>query len=451
MVEKALFERPRGCPHPLWDNMEFALRLADGLREGVRAELRHICPVRYSALSPRLRNSLEVALAFLGVYVGIAHLEDTAEPWCVSRRWQVAMEHDPLSTYLEPFKAETRGSKALVLELLRTSQSIDEPQFCLDELAAVLPTLPTDVAEDREINAQMVLSCALAPATALRNRIDPTWSHDLDFWIGLPKNPRCPCSALNLAPNVISTNGRAVLAWARHARPDDAFEWLEGVVIRFPILVLLSDRQVLLNWVPVLCSGEPGADALFHRIPSESLDKSLWLELHRTGPPRNHMSYLPWNMRRDPDIVDAQLLCSSGNGLLFCKCFEVLSDALQREFVPRLVHAMQSDDGSSCERSWLRLLRAKPNLARIPEVALAALSKGWGPKYPGFGEVVNSSSWSSDPAFLHKVADIIPYQRATVELGQSAYRIAEREKGAEPSGRAVPTPFVVISRSCYKC
>jgi hypothetical protein len=309
---------------------------------------------------------------------------------------------------------------------------MDEPQFCLDELADSFPALPAGVTTDREINVQMVLSCATAPSTALCSHLAPEWIHDLDFWIDLPKNATCPCSVWNLVPIEIATNAGVVLSWARHASPGDSIEWLENAVMSSPSMRLLSDRQTLLNWLPQLCSDDPRADELFRRISPESMDKPMWLELLRKGrPPSIFMSHTPWYLRNDPDIVDAQLLCTRGDGRLFCKCFRELADKLQRQFSHRLVQAMLSDsDESSFERSWFRLFRARPNLSRIPEVALAALSKGWGPKHRGFEDFVNSSPWSGDPAFLLAAAGAIPYH----QVRDPAFRLRSEDATRKKQG-----------------
>jgi hypothetical protein len=87
----------------------------------------------------------------------------------------------------------------------------------------------------------------------------------------------------------------------------------------------------------------------------------------------------------------------------------VLNAKLQRQFSHLLVQAMQSDgDESSFERSWFRLFRAKPNLCCIPELALAALAKKWGPRWEGFAGAVRSSAWSGDREFLLAASDFIP-------------------------------------------
>jgi hypothetical protein len=73
-------------------------------------------------------------------------------------------------------------------------------------------------------------------------------------------------------------------------------------------------------------AAELGSTALLRRParilvssnPPEHLDKSLWLEVYRQGgPPLDTMSYLARSLRNDPDIVNAQLLCTRGDGRLF--------------------------------------------------------------------------------------------------------------------------------------
>jgi hypothetical protein len=160
-VNKSFFLRPKARSHPLLDDAEFAMRVVHGLAD-IPPERRRLNPVKYSAISPRLQASPEVALAFVGVYGCILHEEGDA-PRSLSRAWKAAYPTDPLPTYLESFLTRPRVAKELVIALLKSAKTSDKPDTCLDELAKIFPTLPSKVRRDREICAQMVLSCALSP------------------------------------------------------------------------------------------------------------------------------------------------------------------------------------------------------------------------------------------------------------------------------------------------
>jgi hypothetical protein len=172
---------------------------------------------------------------------------------------------------------------------------------------------------------------------------------------------------------------------------------------------LFSDRRVLLNWLPLLCSGnERGAESLLYQIPPECLGKDLWLELlakerntHRSYGFPNYLTYMPQSLRQDHEVVGAQLRCcmSMRNDTGFRVVYINLSIELQLQLVHLLVESIQNSSSFSFQLAWENRLR--PELLSLPEVARAAIAKGWGPAFFRFsGDVVASSPWSRAPEFL---------------------------------------------------
>jgi hypothetical protein len=144
-----------------------------------------------------------------------------------------------------------------------------------------------------------------------------------------------------------------------------------------------------LNWLPVVCSDDRRADALLRQISPGALDdKSLWLELLSKSARHGYIHYTSERLRRDYDTVDAQLRSS---GSRFWHDYSSLSVELQLHFKHRLVEAIGAGT-------------ARP-ISGIPEVARAAISEGWGPDDRGFWDIMKSSPWCTDLAFLLSVAN----------------------------------------------
>ena len=110
--------------------------------------------------------------------------------------------------------------------------------------------------------------------------------------------------------------------------------------------------------------------------------------------------------------MDAQLRCclKVKNAHHFLNCFSALPPHLQQQFSCRLVEAIQCADESLFKRPGRGNLRCTwehqqaPEMWQVPEVALAAIAKGWIPQ----SEMVEASPWRHDPAFLISVAKARP-------------------------------------------
>jgi hypothetical protein len=268
----------------------------------------------------------------------------------------------------------------------------------------------------------MVLFSAQARSTVLQPRLDATWTRSGPFWIDLAETHRCPCDAWRFVPAELASDEALIGAWARYARPDEgSVDWLadaaaaaedaaaEDAVAAATTspqnLGLLSDPQVLLNWLPVLCSGTERGAELLRQIPSKCLAKDLWLELlaNVSDDPRDYLSHMPHRLRQNPDVVRAQLQRCTKCEDLFRAVYSELSLDLQLHFAPLLAEAIQSSSASLLDESWVP--RLPPELVRIPEVARAAIVRGWRPGVVVFSdEVVAWSSWSRDRAFLLSAA-----------------------------------------------
>jgi hypothetical protein len=196
------------------------------------------------------------------------------------------------------------------------------------------------------------------------------------------------------------------LKWARHASSQACIDWICWADENFPHLRLMSDRQVVINWIHELRSDIPTAKALYDRIPPACLDKAFWMELLSDGEPCGNICCMPESLRHDPDIVNAQLRCCFGSWYSFLQCFNAFPPQLQHQCSRRLVEAIQSLFDPRYG-AWDEL--QGPEMWQVPEVALAAIAKGWIPQ----SETVEASPWSHDPAFLMSVAKVRPKNEAS--------------------------------------
>jgi hypothetical protein len=402
---------PRGVRHdeqPLLDNADFALRVANGLVDTCEAH-RHWCPVEYHGLSLRLQETPEVAMAFFRLCgSNIRNVPQTLssndQVW--SELWRVATTNCPGAIYFASFQVkpclDLLSSKELVLRILERSKECN-PRDRLVRFGKFFPSFSPVIKNDRDIIAQMVLLGADADSTELQAWLAPDWIHSSGFWIDLATNLRCPCSGWRVAPRNVSSDTNVVLAWARNARPDGAINWIVSAVANYDHLDLLSDRQVLLNWMPELCSHGPEAALLLGRKYPEIIQvKSLWLELLTKGGERDVTSCIPDSLRQDPDIVDAQLQYCANDECMFLRAYARLPVELQLQFAQHLIVAIKRSEKSSFKKRWSHDL--KPELLHVSEVARAAISKGWGPEFNGFEDVVKASPWSKDTEFLLSLA-----------------------------------------------
>jgi hypothetical protein len=143
------------------------------------------------------------------------------------------------------------------------------------------------------------------------------------------------------------------------------------------------------------------------------LDKSLWVELISKGtPPRDYLDYMPDLLRHDPEVVDAHLRwCFGRHDEVFLRFYNGLPLATQLQFAHRLAEAIQKRTDSFFRCHWEEDVHRE--LLLIPEVALAAITRRWGPHYRYFSGVVEASSWSRDPEFLLSVAKLHHDNEAT--------------------------------------
>ena len=79
------------------------------------------------------------------------------------------------------------------------------------------------------------------------------------------------------------------------------------------------------------------------------------------------------------------------------KSYNKLSVDTQLRLKHLLVERMDESISRNCGLS--------PELLGIPDVAHAAISKGWGPGLQGFSSVLKTSPWGKDSAFLLSVAN----------------------------------------------
>jgi hypothetical protein len=419
----------RPTPQPLLDSAEFALRVARGLL-GVPDLQRHACPVTYRRLSPRLRASPEVAMAFVRLHPPNLlfvppELRNNANVWC--ELWEVATTGNsssssstgtgvPATSSDAPSIAKRLATEGLALRLLDEAKSKREIVEALDDFAEVFPSLDTEIQLDRDVNLQMAVACAYSPSTELWARLAPEWIQSREFWIDLAEKHHCKSKPWTHAPapETVAADPAVVLAWVRHARPcfiDSTRDprWVADAVAKFPCLALLADRQVLLNWMPHLFSSwhrdhDETKRRLLEGIPQLVLeDKSLWLELLLSvGDENDPRFHIPASLRHDPDIVDAQLRYPVTKREMFRGCYSTLPLELRHRFAHRLVAAIEGSEDLRFDHGVDMLLA--PDLLRIPEVALAALAKGWDPDSKEKVDAIRESSWTNDPAVLLSLA-----------------------------------------------
>jgi hypothetical protein len=393
---------------PLLDDARFALRLADGLL-GVDESHLDLCPVTYGTLSSRLREMPDVALAYFrawgrSIFDAPLALASDGELW--SELWRAATDSCPVVVYDSFFKRYSNLrppssvlSKELVLNLLDEAKTSGRTQNRLQQLRDFFPHLPPEIQQDRDVNAHMVLFSAQARSTELEKHLAPECIRSGPFWIELVEKHRCPCNAWKFVPVDVASDEALTWAWARNARPvEGSVDWVADATAAFPHLDVLSDRQVLLNWLPELCSRSERGAELFRQIPAECLVKDLWLELlaKEEGTPRDYLSHVPQILRQDHDVVGAQLRLCTLRPDLFRTVYFTLPLELQVPFAPLLAEAILNSTSS---------YPLPPMLLRLPEVARSAIATGWGPGVAGFsGVALRNSPWSRDREFLLSVA-----------------------------------------------
>jgi hypothetical protein len=199
---------------PLLDSTEFALRVARGLRDGVAPRIES----PYRGLSPRLRATPEVALAFVRLHstnILYVPLDLPGNGGICWKLWVAATTHcggsisnidtrsSNIDTRSRPNDNSSTGSgarstspgadscskrrttKGLVLRLLEESTSKEWPEGDLNDFAQVFPCLDPAIQQDQDVNLHMAAACFVAPLTALRDRLAPEWIHSREFWIDL--------------------------------------------------------------------------------------------------------------------------------------------------------------------------------------------------------------------------------------------------------------------------
>jgi hypothetical protein len=428
VMRKAFPNGTRPERHPLLDSEEFALLLARATAGIPDDESRRRLKVTYEDLSDRVRAIPEVALAFVradghNVYYVPDGLSSDAELW--TRIYTAATDTYPYAIFCRYFhpemSPEVMGSKDLLLRVIATAMLPERGNprlypWAHKDLSKAIPAFPPAIRQDREVNMQLVLLSMEKCLTDLHQHYDPGCIQDPSFWIELAERHRCPYSARTSMPAQISTDAAVALKWLRHSYPDVCIEWLCRDDEKFPELHLMSDRQVLINWIPKLSywmhRDDSRANALYGRIPPACLDKALWMELFTRGGACSDVSCaMPESLGHDPDLVDAQLrsCLAARNEYFFLKRFNALPPLLQLQFSCRLVEAIQLANESFFElplgirrSTWER--EQAPEMWKVPDVALAAIAKGWIPT----SETVEASPWSHDPAFLISVAKVRP-------------------------------------------
>jgi hypothetical protein len=396
---------------PLLDNVDFAVHLAAGFaRHRHSGTIVHLlCPVPYWALSHRVQLTPQVALAFLRLDGSDARhlpieLGDSPDAW--AELWKAATDNCPEAIYAPCFLARPCPelvSRDLALRLLMALDP-DETYRVFD-FRELFVDFPPEIKADREINKWLVLSTAGLPRAGLSCLVAAEWARDRDFWTELAEMHQCPTTRWNMVPRKFRRDPSVVLVWARRARPDGGVGWLEDAADNSPQLGLLSDRQVLRNWIPESCRDEARGGGGGRRIALACLDRSVWLEVFATARPLDCLNCVPEALRHDPEIVDAHLRWCAKEGILFLQHYDKLPLATQHQFAHRLVEALLL----SSHLTYLTdvdTYYVNPELLRIPDVAYAAITRGWGPRCASFSSIVKSSPWSNDPTFLLSVAEL---------------------------------------------
>jgi hypothetical protein len=358
----------------LLDSVDFALHLAHRIMSEPDAS-RDLCPVKFRSLSRRVRGTSKVALAYVQLDGSVARhlpmeLSLNREVW--HELWKVATDNCPEAIYspcLMTKPCSELVSKDLVLRLLKSIGS--NTTLHLSDFRQLFLDCSPEIKADREINKWLVLSTAVLPRAGLYCPLAAELANDRDFWIELADAHHCPLSVWASVPTRLQSDAALALAWARHARPERRVNWIEDAIATFPHLGLLSDRQVLLNWVPELYQVDPRAKALLNRIPPDCLNKTLWSELLSKGDPRDYLSCMPECVRHDPEIVDAQLRSCITHDRLFLQCYNKLPLSTQHQLAQRLTEAIQGCPRLSFFCDWDTEL--EPELLRIPEVARSTL------------------------------------------------------------------------------
>jgi hypothetical protein len=394
------------CQRSLLHDADFVRTFARGVADIPDSHRRRWLTIQYHKLPSRLMETPEVALAFVqlrGANISHVPLALKCDAAFGSKLWKVATDNYPAAVYDDCFDAnqcpDLLSSKSLALRLLAWSTSTEDALSRLHDFAKFFRDCSAAVTLDREVNAQMVLSCATVMSTALS--VASVWVQNRDFWIDLAAQYKCPCFGWRFVSDSLATDDGVILAWGRHACPDGSIDWLDT------FRSLLSDRQVVSNWIPELCRDDRRATILLRQIlPEIFADKALWLDQfsRRDADVREYMTCLPETLRTDRDIVEAQLRLNVTHPELFLQRFTELTPELQQQFVPLLVEAIESSRDSSFVSVWGWALA--PEHLSFPDVALAAIAKGWGPGCTWFSRVVEACPWSNDPEFLLRVAKV---------------------------------------------
>ena len=391
----------------------------------------------YRGLSSRLRSTPEVALAYVRLHpTNILYvprdLRSNGQIW--GELWDAATtgkggsggndtddsspDSGANSTSSDAQSGSERlATKGLVLRLLKESNCKEWPEGALNDFAEIFPSLVPEIQQDRDVNLQMALACALVPTTELRDRLAPKWIQSRDFWIDLAEKHRCQHDSWTHvpAPEAVATDAAVVLAWARHApaglvdgSSGGRVRWIAHAVAKYPRLALLADRAVLLNWMPHFFKR---TKMLFRdRIPRTLLrDKSLWLELLPSlGDGTYAGRHIPRRLRFDRDIVDAQLRCPVTKWKTFKRCYSELPRARRKRFAHHLVAAIESSDELHLDHKVSRLLNWNPDQLSIPEVAHAAICKRFNTESLDCEEVLLGSEWGDDPDGMLSLAGRLP-------------------------------------------
>jgi hypothetical protein len=174
VVDKAFPRHGVGIEQqPLLDNAEFALRLAEGMSP--EEDLAEECPVTYKKLSPRLRETPQVALAFVracppNIFKVPQSLRKNELVWI--ELWKAATDARPSLAYFKTFDANRCSSKELVLRLLLVLEASNEVKS-LGKFASYFPNWPAEIKADREINVQIALLCAKSSCPLLSRDLRP--------------------------------------------------------------------------------------------------------------------------------------------------------------------------------------------------------------------------------------------------------------------------------------
>jgi hypothetical protein len=184
---------------------------------------------------------------------------------------------------------------------------------------------------------------------------------------------------------------------------------------------VLSDRQALLNCLPAIWSsnGAEGRDrsTIWNRISPEVLDRALLVEVLSRSENDPFHSVLSEAWKGDLAVARARLRSTTTTARpnkekhscylyraprSFMDVYASLSLELQVQCADLLTqHMLEKTDWAlnPCFQS------VHPEVYHVPEVAHAAISRGWGTSsYDGFSEAAASAPWIHDPHFLLEIA-----------------------------------------------